>query len=242
MPKRAFIPNAITMTNMILGFLAIIYASMGTSSGILSAGVLVFVASFFDFFDGAAARALNVESEIGMQLDSLADGISYGIAPGVIAYKAYLYRLPEIVYDINTGMLVAVIFPVAAIYRLARFNVTHDAGGFTGLPSPAGGIFVSSIPTLAYITLPWSDDVHYIMPLKLFIALYILTAFLMDSHIDYSKMFANVLKGSKIVLVLLIMVIILLLFFFKMWAVFVVTGLYIFSGLIRFFITSRRTV
>ena len=116
-----------------------------------SAGVLIFIGSIFDASDGAIARALDVESEIGMQLDSLADAVAYGIAPGVLAYQAFFYQMPEICGLINIGMLIAAIFPICAVYRLARFN-WQSMPGFIGLPSPPAGIGRNRAFTYAYIT------------------------------------------------------------------------------------------
>src|SRR5208337_2812472 len=119
--KRSIVPNIITMSNMTMGFFAIILASRGDVKSLALAGILVCIGSLFDAVDGAVARAMRVESSVGVQLDSLADGIAYGIAPAVIAYQAYLSRLPQNGLYIDSGMLIALIYPICAIYRLARF-------------------------------------------------------------------------------------------------------------------------
>ena len=93
--KRSIVPNMITMSNMTMGFFAIILASRGDKSSLALAGIMVFVGTLFDAIDGAVARAMHVESPVGVQLDSLADGIAYGIAPAVIAYQGYLSQLPQ---------------------------------------------------------------------------------------------------------------------------------------------------
>jgi CDP-diacylglycerol--serine O-phosphatidyltransferase len=240
--KRAIIPNSFTMTNMVLGFIAVIVASRGTPESIALAGVLVFVASFFDFIDGATARALGVDSPVGIQLDSLADSIAYGIAPGFIAYQAYLSRLPEIAYGINWGMIIAPIFPICATYRLARFNVEEpDTDGFHGLPSPAAGIFIASIPALPFSTIPFLGRVWFYFPIELFVPLFAIVALLMVSDIDYSKVLAQVVKRGKAAIVIGSVITILLLFYFNMWSVFILTGMFILFGVLIYFFRSMKS-
>ncbi len=230
---RSLIPNSFTMTNMVFGFISIIFASRGDPKSLAIAGVLVFIASFFDFFDGASARALGVSSPIGTQLDSLADEIAYGIAPGFIAYQAILRYLPEIAMGINWGMIIAPIFPVCATYRLAKFNIEGcEQEGFTGLPSPPAGIFISSIPALPFSRIPMIGAFDFQIPVHLFIPLYAGVALLMVSPVDYTKMFANIVKKGKTAIMITMVVILLLLFYLNMWAVFIVAALYIVVGIV----------
>jgi len=239
--KRAIIPNSFTMMNMILGFIAIIYASRGTPKDLAIGGSLVFVASFFDFIDGAAARALGVDSAIGVQLDSLADAVAYGIAPGYISYQAFLSGLPEIIFGINWGMLIAPIFPICATYRLARFNIGEpNLSGFKGLPSPAAGIFISSIPVLGFSRIPFLGKVNVNIPTDIFVLIFAMTALLMISGVDYSKIFANVVKKGKKAIIITSIVLILLLFYFNMWTVFVLTGAYIIAGILLYSARSLK--
>jgi CDP-diacylglycerol--serine O-phosphatidyltransferase len=239
--KRAIIPNAFTMGNMIMGFFAIIFASrydadQSNYETIAVAAILIFIGSLFDASDGAIARALKVQSEIGEQLDSLADGITYGIAPGVIAYKAYLYQLPEIGNGIDVGMLVAIIFPVCAIYRLAKFNVSDDdTPGFKGLPSPAAGIIASSVPALWMMESVFFGDMGYKMGLELYIGLFVVTALLMVSNIDYNKLFSDIYKKGRAPFAIALVLVVLLLVFFKMWAVFMVSLIYAVLGILVYF-------
>jgi len=240
--KRAIIPNSFTMMNMILGFIAIIYASRGTPKDLAIGGTLVFVASFFDFIDGAAARALGVDSAMGLQLDSLADAVAYGIAPGYISYQAFLSGLPEIVFGINWGMLIAPIFPICATYRLARFNTGEpDLTGFKGLPSPAAGIFISSIPVLAFSRIPLLGKVDINIPIDIFIPVFALTALLMISGIDYSKILTKVVKKGKKAIIIGSVLLILLLFYFNMWTIFIFTGGYIIAGILLYAIRLLKT-
>jgi CDP-diacylglycerol--serine O-phosphatidyltransferase len=220
------------MANMLIGFIAIIFASRGDSVSIATAGILIFIASFFDLADGAIARALNVQSSMGVQLDSLADAISYGIAPGIISYQAFLIKLPEIGCGLNFGIVIASIYPTCAIYRLARFNLEAKVKGFNGLPSPAAGIFITSFAALSPLSLPLFGNISYNLPVEVFIAIYITISFLMITTIDYSKIFNDVARKGAVPVIATITFIALILFFFKMWAVLIVTGIYIISGII----------
>ncbi len=237
--KRSIVPNIITMSNMTMGFFAIILASRGDVKSLALAGILVCIGSLFDAVDGAVARAMRVESSVGVQLDSLADGIAYGIAPAVIAYQAYLSRLPQTGPYIDSGMLIALIYPICAIYRLARFNTTaatDDHLRFNGLPSPAAALFISSIPALAVPDFMFLTKFTASFPLEVFVPIYILVGFLMVSRIDYSKTPAVIYLKGKMFLVLTVIGSILLLAFFSMWSVFVLASVYIIAGLLLYFI------
>ncbi len=242
--KRSIVPNIITMTNMTMGFFAIIYASRGDARSLAIAGILIFIGSLCDASDGAVARAMHVESPVGLHLDSLADGIAYGIAPAVIAYQAFLSKLPESMFGLDSGMLLALIYPICAIYRLARFNIAaeddEEHNGFTGLPSPAAGIIISSIPALPLSVLPFIGRLDFQFPLEVFIPLYVVVSLLMVSHVDYSKLFYDLYRKGKIVAVTTVVVVILLLVFFRMWSVFVTASLYMFAGLVIYAVRHVR--
>ena len=236
--RKSVIPSIFTMGNMLMGFVSILFSakyvsSYGNHDYLVVAGFLIFIGAVFDVLDGAIARALNVESEIGMQLDSLADAVSYGIAPGVLAYQAFLFRLPEIL-GISVGVFIAAIFPVCAIYRLARFNCEESGGGFTGLPSPPAGMIVAIVPALYCVNIFYIGEVYYDVNLYAFIVFYVLIALLMVSKIDYSKLFSDIGKKGKAALIASVVFVLLLLFFLRAWSVFAVSGLYILWGIIKY--------
>jgi CDP-diacylglycerol--serine O-phosphatidyltransferase len=143
------IPNTITLFNLLSGVLSI-YSAM---SGYLDlAAYLIFVAAIFDFLDGFAARLLNAKSEIGAELDSLADVISFGVAPGFI-----LFQMINISHgqpttfsgDFNIIPFIAFIVPAFAALRLAKFNVDEEqTTSFLGLPTPALAILIASLPLI----------------------------------------------------------------------------------------------
>lgn len=151
---KNFIPNLFTLINLSFGWIGIVLAF---NEQLAWAGIMVFVASVFDFFDGFAARALNAQSALGKELDSLADMVAFGILPGVILYQ-YLNGLQGIYFtdffDRPLGphliSISAVILSACAGYRLAKFNIdTRQSENFIGLPTPAMAMFFASFPILS---------------------------------------------------------------------------------------------
>jgi len=142
------IPNAITCLNLACGFLGILLAF----SELTYSCYLIFLACFFDFIDGFAARMLKVSSSIGKELDSLADMVSFGVLPGIIAYSLIETAVVKEVFAGSSGFTtllpyVSIIIPVFSGIRLARFNIdTRQVHGFIGLPTPANAIFFASLP------------------------------------------------------------------------------------------------
>jgi CDP-diacylglycerol--serine O-phosphatidyltransferase len=241
--KRSIVPNMITMSNMTMGFFAIILASRGDARSLALAGILVCIGTLFDAVDGAVARAMHVESPVGVQLDSLADGIAYGIAPAIIAYQAYLSKLPKSGLFFDTGMLIALIYPICAIYRLARFNTgaaEDDHLGFCGLPSPPAGILIAAIPALEVPDFMFLVKYTVSFPIEVFIPIYLVVALLMVSHVDYTKTPALIYRKGRFVLVLAIIAMILLISVFSMWFVFAMIAVYILAGLILYLVKLIR--
>ncbi len=145
LPFRKIVPNMITSGNMLCGMLSIVLTFHGQY---VPAALLVYIAMVFDYLDGDMARRLGGSSEFGMELDSLADVVSFGVAPAVLLYSVYLQGFWSV-----TGALVAAFFALCGALRLARFNVHHVSGSFQGLPIPAAGHFVVSF-VFAGIALP----------------------------------------------------------------------------------------
>ncbi len=149
---RENIPNAITSFNLLCGCLSVAASFDGYPA---TAAIFIFAAAAFDFFDGMAARLLKVQSEIGKQLDSLADIISFGVAPTIILVM--LLRSTLNVYYASTflaaGAKTVQYFPfvlvVFSAFRLAKFNVdTRQHDSFIGVPTPANAIFIASLPLI----------------------------------------------------------------------------------------------
>ena len=141
---KAFVPNFITLLNLLSGGIAVIFAVKGDLS---TAALFVFFGIFFDFFDGFLARKLNVSSEMGLQLDSLADLVTSGLAPALVLVNLIeLSILPS--QDANCflpylGLLVL----LCSAYRLAKFNISNEQSQFfIGLPTPANALLIMSLP------------------------------------------------------------------------------------------------
>lgn len=141
------IPNALTLLNLFSGTVAVVLALSGH---LLHACWFIFLAAVFDFLDGFTARLLHAKSIIGAQLDSLADVVSFGVAPAVFMY-ILLDESPDLL-PVFTGEFallpfLALFLAVASAYRLAVFNTDPgQSERFRGLPTPAMGLFVAALP------------------------------------------------------------------------------------------------
>lgn len=137
------IPNLFTLLNLFSGCVALIFV---TKNDFYMAFLFVCVGIFFDFFDGFFARQLNVQSELGLQLDSLADMVTSGLVPGFVMYKMLFssFQNYELVAYIS---LFGFVITLASCYRLAKFNIdTRQTDSFIGLPTPANALFILSLP------------------------------------------------------------------------------------------------
>ena len=150
---RKHIPNFITCLNVVSGSLAVLFAIKGE---LTVSVILIIAAAIFDFFDGMAARLLKAYSPMGKELDSLADMISFGLAPGALMMVMMEYAL----FGINvraesfsglsaweiTCISASLLIPVFSALRLAKFNIdTRQSVSFIGLPTPANALFIAAL-------------------------------------------------------------------------------------------------
>ncbi len=145
---KKHIPNFITTLNLFSGCIGIILA---LQYRIDYAAYFIAIAALFDFLDGLVARILHVKSEIGKELDSLADVVSFGVLPGIIIYQlmANSPNTPAAGSYISIFSLIALIIPVLSAVRLAKFNLdTRQTTSFIGLPVPANALFLGSLPLI----------------------------------------------------------------------------------------------
>ncbi|CAM3932106.1 CDP-diacylglycerol--serine O-phosphatidyltransferase [Mesobacillus thioparans] len=133
--------NVLTLANLSLGGFAIIVGMKGNLNLSL---LLIFIAALADRFDGMVARKLNIESELGKQLDSMSDIISFGVAPALLIYQGILFEFGA------PGAFFIVLYIGCGAFRLARFNITENNGYFTGLPITAAGV----LATLSFLAIP----------------------------------------------------------------------------------------
>ena len=149
MSIRKHIPNTITCCNLLSGCVSILFTC---NNHLLWASTMVFLAAVFDFLDGFAARALDAKSPIGGELDSLSDVVSFGVAPSfIVAWLLSKTGIGWWVHDINVFPMLGFILAAFAAVRLAKFNIdTRQSHSFIGLPVPAVGLFIASLPFLLF--------------------------------------------------------------------------------------------
>ncbi len=159
---KRHIPNLITLLNVFCGCIATVFAVLNQLE---LAAIFVFLGIFFDFFDGLAARVLNVKSELGLQLDSLADVITSGLVPGIVMFQLLGMSMTGgwnagdlIGHDrseyglailLNPLPLLGFLITLASAYRLAKFNIDENqTSSFIGLPTPANALLILSLPLI----------------------------------------------------------------------------------------------
>ncbi|MFC4873399.1 CDP-diacylglycerol--serine O-phosphatidyltransferase [Negadavirga shengliensis] len=140
---KQHIPNFLTCLNLVSGMLGIYFVF---ESGVSVGAYFIFAAALFDFLDGLAARVLKVHSEIGKQLDSLADLVTFGVLPSFIVFFLVLDADPEVILL----PFLAFFIGIQSALRLAKFNIDErQSDQFIGLPTPANALFFSTLPFLA---------------------------------------------------------------------------------------------
>ncbi|MDH5603907.1 MAG: CDP-diacylglycerol--serine O-phosphatidyltransferase [Cyclobacteriaceae bacterium] len=142
-----FIPNLLTLLNLISGCLGIVMVfDKGAHEGLL----FILIAVFFDFFDGFSARLLKVKSDMGKELDSLADMVSFGILPAII-----MFHLLKNSSDIFWLPYISFLLAAFSALRLAKFNIDErQAEVFYGLPTPSNALFIASLSFINFVQTP----------------------------------------------------------------------------------------
>lgn len=216
----ALLPQLLTTGNLAAGFFAIVKASSGD---VLVASYAIFIAAVFDILDGRAARLTGNVSRFGAEYDSIADTVSFGVAPAVLAF--YAGDLASLGW---AGWVMAFIYTACASLRLARFNVSSGRyqGRFDGLPTPAGaGMIVSAVWFMGFLNLPDGLGLPSLVPALgvMFLGL------LMVSPIPYHS-FKNLQVGrsySATVIPVIISILLILepgLNFFLVGSIYVISG------------------
>jgi CDP-diacylglycerol---serine O-phosphatidyltransferase len=155
MKATKLIPNFLTLLNLTCGLVSVVLVIETKESNYIWAALLIYLAAIFDWLDGTAARLFSAYSDLGKQLDSLADLVSFGVAPGIIMFRILsnpaltgsniLERLHIIPY-------LALLIPLLSAIRLAKFNIDpRQEVNFVGLPTPANALFFASIPLILSI-------------------------------------------------------------------------------------------
>jgi CDP-diacylglycerol---serine O-phosphatidyltransferase len=251
MPKVYLLPNLMTAGNLFCGFMAIlqiIAGSLGEATGTQNwiqqyeRSLLYILGAFiFDMLDGRLARLGGKESSFGREFDSLADVVSFGLAPALLVLKIILADLPERFHWL--GWLIAFIYLLAGAMRLARFNIVSTqpqaSKDFLGFPIPAAAGLVASI-TLLMLTFYENEKTvpgswKYIFPILL-----LFLSFMMYSRIMYPSFKAIDWKAKRFLPQVLIIAIIIILIV-KTWrySLALVFVSYLIYGFVRPFISKR---
>ena len=145
------VPNMLTLANLLAGCAAIVFTLQYHAYE--TAFWLIIAAAVFDFLDGFAARLLKQTSPLGVQLDSLADDVTFGLAPAIVMYDLYIHSSsyyglnPEVMGWLKWGVLIIAAF---SVLRLAKFNIdTTQSAEFEGLPTPANALMLMSLAVLS---------------------------------------------------------------------------------------------
>ena len=145
------VPNMLTLANLLAGSVAVIFTLVYHAYE--TAFWLIVAAAIFDFFDGFAARLLKQTSPLGVQLDSLADDVTFGLAPAIVMFDLYVHSSSY--YNLNAEVMgwmkyVVLIIAAFSVLRLAKFNIdTTQSAEFEGLPTPANALMLMSLAVLA---------------------------------------------------------------------------------------------
>ena len=235
---KKHIPNAITCLNLLCGCLGIVFA-FDTSlidkgfENIIYAGYTILLAPVFDFLDGLVARSLNAYSEIGKELDSLADMVSFGVLPSVIVYHLFLEadQITDLSKYLNFSAFAIAIF---SALRLAKFNTdVRQSENFIGLPTPANAMLIASLPLIIEHSGPFWRA-YILNPFFLFIFSLGMSFLLVMELPLISLKFKNLDYKENLLRYILILSAAVLILIFKFAAVPIIIFIYIILSIIQF--------
>lgn len=219
---KQHIPNTITSLNLVAGVVSI---TLVMENQLVWASIMIFIAAVFDYLDGTAARILQAYSELGKQMDSLADVVSFGVAPGIIVFKLLSVNCEgscNVLERMHITPYFALLIPVCSALRLAKFNIDlRQEVNFIGLPTPANGLFFASIPLVLYAQpqlfsiIKMEFLVDFFSNTRVLAILAVLFSYLLisDFRIFSMKVKSFSWKGNELRYVLLVSSVILLLLF-----------------------------
>lgn len=170
--NKSIIPNTMTLGNLICGVLSIqctIYQDFTT------AGIFILLGGILDRYDGTVARFLNTHSDLGKELDSLADLVTFGVAPAILAFSLYNFSSLGLF-----GYIPLIVFPVAGGFRLARYNCSDFNNVFTGIPITIAGSLMAVLEIFTAVKIKT-------IPLLVPFVLMLLLSYLMISHFQIKK-------------------------------------------------------
>lgn len=228
-------PSLFTLGNLACGFFSILASAKGNFS---QAGWLILIAAVFDMFDGRVARLLGAESEFGIEMDSLADAVSFCAAPAFLMYFMVLSAQP------TWGAPIACVYTCFGVLRLAKFNTMAHAGEgskkyFCGLPVPAPAALLASF-AISYTIMQGNVNGHNLWFVETYIThlynfvwfMMLILAILMVSNVPYAAFKAKREKKLSVWFLLLIVFLVVMLIKFPQNVILVVFSLYILFGLL----------
>ncbi|MCK0131773.1 CDP-alcohol phosphatidyltransferase family protein [Flavobacteriaceae bacterium F08102] len=255
---KKHIPNFITLLNLFCGTIAVMFAVVEQYE---YAALFVLMGIFFDFFDGLVARLLNVQSKLGLELDSLADLVTSCVVPGIVMYHLlshsvrkesfapHLFEAKTALFNRQIAIeftaelfipLVGILLTLAGAYRLAKFNLDdRQSTSFVGLPVPAMALFMLSLPLIQL-----HSDVGFLHALLenpyVLIGIVVLFSFLMNAELPlFSLKFKKPRKIDIVFPILLLFLSLLAVLFFQWVAIPLIILLYVLLSMIQNFIVKK---
>ncbi len=235
---KKHIPNLITTGNLLCGLTAIYLAFHQQPEW---AAIAIGIAAIFDFLDGMTARLLHAYSEIGKQLDSLADLVSFGVAPGFI--MMHMMANSPCVPSYFLATFVALLLPIAAAWRLAKFNTdSEQESNFKGLPTPAAAMLVAALPFVVKGTYALPIESLQCYPKQVALTLAIAYA-MMSSWPLFSLKFKNMSWQDNKIRYIFLIISLILIPFMGITSLLAIIGLYIILSIVdNRFIGKKDTV
>ncbi|MCH7879512.1 MAG: CDP-diacylglycerol--serine O-phosphatidyltransferase [candidate division Zixibacteria bacterium] len=217
---RGLFPGVFTMGNLVCGFLSVLSVSEGD---VVTGCWFILLAAFLDLLDGKVARLAGVESRLGMELDSLADFMSFGVAPAFLVHAIMLGSIGK------WGWIIAVVYIMAAGYRLARYNLlsqSEEKQNFLGMPVPVAALGPVTFVIFSYHI--WGDLQYS----EYLISMMILFSGLMVSQVEFEAVPDRFGRAERVKLVLAILIIVALVINARL-TLFPIIAAYILTNLVR---------
>jgi CDP-diacylglycerol--serine O-phosphatidyltransferase len=227
---KKHIPNFVTCLNLFSGCLGIVFAFQ---VNLTWASYAIVIAAILDFFDGMLARLLKAYSEIGKELDSLADVVSFGVLPSVIIYHLFALS-PQPEFDVTWISLSAFLIAIFSALRLAKFNIdTRQSENFIGLPTPASALLIASFPLIIAESNTYFAD--FILNTWFLLIFSLTMSMLLVAEVPLiSLKFKTLDLKENMLRYILVITSVLLLLFFKFEAVPMIIMVYFMISLVQF--------
>jgi len=221
------LPNVVTSLNLFAGCQSCVMALVFRNY--TGAFLFILIAAFFDFMDGYVARLLKAYSPLGAQLDSLADVVSFGVAPGFVIYSFLSSSAVDVPFAANVPFL-AFLIPIFAALRLAKFNIDkRQTSSFLGLPVPANGLFWGAlIPSI-----PLADSNHTFYTFAVVILIVVFCVLMVSELPMFSLKFTHYKWHGNQYSYIMILTALVLIFFFHIVGICLAIVCYLFLSLIR---------